>query len=62
VNLFTIHLLGDAFSPKIIGRIADRSSLQRGFEVSLIAIILSSIVLFYGMRFAPQLQVEGETT
>jgi predicted MFS family arabinose efflux permease len=61
VNLFTIHLLGDAFSPKIIGRIADHSSLQRGFEVSLVAIVLSSLVLFYGMRFAPQLQVEGES-
>jgi MFS transporter, Spinster family, sphingosine-1-phosphate transporter len=60
VNLFTIHLLGDAFSPKIIGRIADRSSLQRGFEVSLIAVILSSLVLFYGMRYAPQVQVDGD--
>jgi MFS family permease len=61
VNLFTIHLLGDAFSPKIIGRIADHSSLQRGFEVSLIAIALSAAVLFYGMRFAPQMQLEDNS-
>jgi MFS family permease len=60
VNLFTIHLLGDAFSPKVIGYISDRSSFERGFMASLIALMFSSAVLFYGMRFAPQVRLEDE--
>jgi MFS family permease len=62
VNLFTIHLLGDAFSPKIIGYISDRSSFQHGFMASLVAVVLSSLVLLYGMRYAPQVQVDGDAT
>ena len=30
VNIFTIHLLGDAFSPTLIGYISDRSNLETG--------------------------------
>lgn len=55
VNIFVIHLLGDAFSPVIIGRIADHSSLQVGLSSTAVALVLSAIVLFYGMRFAPQM-------
>jgi MFS family permease len=58
VNLFTIHLLGDAISPTIIGYISDRSSLQRGFLSTIAAVVLGSAVLFYGMRYAPQIQIE----
>lgn len=53
VNLFVIHLLGDAFSPTIIGAISDRSSLRLGFSVTLVAMVLSAAILFLGMRFAP---------
>jgi hypothetical protein len=53
LNLFIIHLLGDAFSPILIGAISDRSSLRLGFSVTLIAMVLSAAVLFLGMRFAP---------
>jgi MFS family permease len=53
VNLFTIHLLGDAFSPTLIGWISDRSNLQTGFAAMLIAVALSAIILFHGMRHAP---------
>jgi multidrug resistance protein len=60
VNLFVIHLLGDAFSPWLIGYIADRSSLQTGFSVAMIAIVLSSAILFYGARFAPSLKTTRE--
>jgi MFS family permease len=55
VNLFVIHLLGDASSPTIIGYISDRSNLQTGFVATIVAIALSSAILFYGMRFAPRL-------
>lgn len=54
VNLFTIHLLGDAFSPTIIGYISDRTNLQVGFIPTVIAVILSAVILFVGIRFAPR--------
>ena len=55
VNLFVIHLLGDAFSPSLIGYISDRSNLQTGFVTTIVAIALSAAILLYGMRFAPRL-------
>ena len=54
VNLFTIHALGDAFSPWIIGRISDRTNLQIGFTPAVIAAVISAIILFAGMRYAPR--------
>ncbi|HKT25474.1 MAG TPA: MFS transporter [Terriglobales bacterium] len=62
VNLFTIHLLGDALSPTIIGAISDRSTLRLGFSVTLIALVFSAIILFIGMRFAPPFSSEQQTT
>jgi len=53
VNILMIHLLGDALSPWVIGFISDRRSLEGGFGSAIVAIALSSAVLFYGMRFAP---------
>ena len=53
VNLFVIHFLGDAFSPWLIGKVSDRSSLESGFISTVVATALSSLILFYGMRFAP---------
>jgi MFS transporter, Spinster family, sphingosine-1-phosphate transporter len=55
VNVFTIHLLGDAFSPTLIGYISDRTNLEIGLTSMVVAVALSAAVLFYGMRFAPKL-------
>jgi MFS family permease len=55
VNLFTIHLLGDAFSPSLMGYISDRSNMQMAFVAASVAIVLSAGVLFLGVRYAPQL-------
>ncbi len=55
VNVFTIHLLGDAFSPTLIGAISDKTNLRTGFMAAVVAAGLSAAVLFYGMRFAPRL-------
>ena len=52
VNIFVIHILGDVPSPTMMGYIADRSSLQTSFILPVIAMIISSAILFYGMRFA----------
>ena len=58
VNIFTIHLLGDAFSPTLIGYISDRTNLETGLTAMVVAVALSAIVLFYGMRFAPVIGTE----
>lgn len=58
VNLFTIHLLGDAFSPTLMGWISDRTNLQTAFLSAILAIALSSAILFFGARFAPKLRPE----
>ncbi len=55
VNILTIHLLGDAFSPTLIGYISDRSNLEVGLTSMVVAVALSAVVLFYGMRFAPRI-------
>ena len=55
VNVFTIHLLGDAFSPTLIGAISDKTNLRTGFMAAVAAAGVSAAILFYGMRFAPAL-------
>jgi len=53
VNIFMIHIFGDVPSPTLMGYIADRRSLQLAFVCPVIAMMASSAILFYGMRFAP---------
>jgi hypothetical protein len=56
INLFVIHALGDAFSPRLIGRVSDAtSSLRIGLGVTLIALAASGVILLIGSRFAPSL-------
>ncbi len=56
VNLIVIHLLGDAFSPVLMGYISDRHSLTIAFVAPVVAIAVSAAVLIYGMRYAPALR------
>ncbi len=62
VNIFIFHLLGDVPSPTLMGYVADRRSLQAAFILPVIAMAISSIVLFYGMRFAPAVAAVGGAT
>jgi sugar phosphate permease len=55
VNIFIIHILGDVPSPTMMGWVADRRSLQMAFVLPVIAMVISSAILFYGMKFAPTL-------
>lgn len=57
VNIFVFHLLGDVPSPTLMGMVADKHSLEAAFILPVIAMAISSAVLFYGMRFAPAVQV-----
>lgn len=60
VNIFIVHLLGDVPSPTMMGWVADKHSLQSAFVLPVIAMVISAVVLFYGMRFAPAVAVERE--
>ena len=55
VNLFTIHFLGDAFSPGLIGHVSDATNLRIGLGITLVSLALSALILFSGSRFAPPL-------
>ncbi|HXP44332.1 MAG TPA: MFS transporter [Candidatus Acidoferrales bacterium] len=52
-NIFVLHFLGDVPSPTLMGYVADKKSLQAAFVLPVIAMVASSAILFYGMRFAP---------
>ncbi len=60
VNIFIIHLLGDVPSPTMMGWVADKRSLQAAFILPVIAMGISSAILFYGMKFAPAVAVDGK--
>jgi MFS transporter, Spinster family, sphingosine-1-phosphate transporter len=60
VNIFVFHLLGDVPSPTLMGYVADKRTLQSSFILPVIAMILSSAILFYGMKFAPEVTVESK--
>jgi MFS transporter, Spinster family, sphingosine-1-phosphate transporter len=60
MNLFVIHFLGDAFSPWLIGKVSDSSSLESGFISTVIATALSSAILFYGMKYAPPVALDRQ--
>jgi MFS family permease len=59
VNIFIIHILGDVPSPTMMGWVADRRSLQAAFILPVIAMGVSSAILFYGMKFAPAVAADG---
>lgn len=57
VNIWIIHILGDVPSPTMMGYIADRRSLQSAFVLPVVAMVVSSAILFWGMRYAPPVQL-----
>src|ERR1700686_2496577 len=59
VNIFIIHILGDVPSPTMMGWVADKRSLQAAFVLPVIAMGISSAILFYGMKFAPPVAIDG---
>jgi MFS family permease len=60
VNIFVFHAFGDVSSPTLMGWVADRHSLQTAFILPIIAMAISSAILFYGMRFAPAVAVNDD--
>ncbi|HEX6880081.1 MAG TPA: MFS transporter [Terriglobales bacterium] len=62
VNIFVLHILGDAFSPTLMGHISDKTNLRTAFLVVTVAVALSAIILLFGIRFAPDLKVPKQET
>lgn len=50
VELFLIHALGDAPSPRLIGLVSDHSTLGTGLGVTLITMVVAAGLLFLGAR------------
>ena len=55
IELFVIHALGDAPSPRIIGWVSDHSSLRAGLAITLVTLVLSAILIFAGAKYAPDI-------
>lgn len=51
LNILVIHLLGDALSPLLIGRLSDAYGLLRAMEVISFVTVLSAAILIYGSRY-----------
>ncbi len=60
-QLFLIHALGDAISPRIIGTVSDHSNLAVGLGSTLVTLLIGSAIFFLGARYAPPLQHEPAT-
>jgi multidrug resistance protein len=60
LNIFMIHILGDVPSPTLMGYVADKKTLQAAFVLPVIAMVVSSATLFYGMKFAPDVRVRAK--
>jgi MFS family permease len=58
VELFLIHALGDAPSPRVIGAVSDASNLRMGLAVTLLTMLIAAGILFYGARYATPLDAE----
>ncbi|MGH9597499.1 MAG: spinster family MFS transporter [Edaphobacter sp.] len=54
-QLFIIHALGDAISPRIIGTVSDHSNLSFGLGSTLITMLIAAVIFFFGSRYAPPL-------
>jgi MFS family permease len=61
-QLLVIHALGDALSPRVIGAVSDRSTLNLGLGSTLVTLVLASIIFFIGSRYAPPLFAEKSAT
>ena len=48
VNVLVIHMLGDALSPWLIGKVSDASSLGMGVLLDCVAIAVAGAILFAG--------------
>ena len=51
LNILVIHLFGDAFSPTILGGIADASNLHTSFLVSSVLLVVGGVIWLWGAKY-----------
>ena len=51
LNIFLIHLLGDAISPTVVGWIADRRGINAGFTFMAWIMALGGVIWLFGTRY-----------
>jgi MFS family permease len=51
VNIFIIHVLGDASSPSIMGRIADKSSMNVAMLTASVIVLVGGVLWLWGARY-----------
>ncbi len=56
VNIFFIHMLGDAISPTIIGAVSDRIGLHLGVMITPAMMVISGIILLMAIGTRPALE------
>lgn len=61
MELFLIHALGDAPSPRVIGLVSDHSSLSTGLGLTLISMVVAAGLLFVGARTVSKTAPVGES-
>ncbi len=63
LNIFIVHLLGDAISPPLIGAIRDRSNMNVAFLTVSVTMLIAGALWFWGAKFLPAdtAAVEGTT-
>lgn len=54
LNILVIHALGDAISPLLVGWIAGKTSMNTGFYVVSLVMVVASAFWFIGMRYLPK--------
>lgn len=50
LSIFTIHVLGDAVSPYLIGKLSDAASLAQAVQVVPVAVVVSGLLWFCAAR------------
>jgi MFS transporter, Spinster family, sphingosine-1-phosphate transporter len=50
IELFLIHALGDAPSPRLIGLVSDHTTLSTGLGLTLITLAIAAVLLFLGAK------------
>jgi hypothetical protein len=62
VNIFIVHLLGDASSPPLIGAIRDRWSMNAGFLTVSFTMLVAGVLWLWGAKFLPADTAAAERT
>lgn len=62
MELFLIHALGDAPSPRLIGFVSDHSTLGTGLGITLVTMVVAAGLLFVGARTVPLGEGVGDPT